>query len=65
MSNAIGNAIFNIYRKTAENMNRQPLPKTPCPQCGAMMRLEQVGQDGRMGRWHCQRCKFNQLVRLQ
>lgn len=65
MPNAIQGAIFNIYRKTSENMRKQELPKTPCPQCGAMMRLNPVGQDGRMAQWHCQRCKFNQLVRLQ
>jgi ribosomal protein L37AE/L43A len=64
INNAINNAMFNIMRKTKENFSKQPLPKTPCPQCGAMMQLQQVGQDGRMGQWHCQRCKFNQLIRL-
>lgn len=65
MVNAISNAIFNIYKRTAENFNKVELPKAPCPQCGAMMRLSPLGHDGRMAQWHCQRCKFNQLVRMQ
>lgn len=64
MANAIQNSIYNIFRETKENITRRPLPQTPCPRCGALMRLNPMG-DGRMGQWNCQRCKYKQIVRLQ
>lgn len=65
MSNAIGNSINNIFRKTAENFRpKQQLPQTPCPQCGMMLTLKPM-TDGRTGLWFCSRCRFRQVVRLQ
>lgn len=64
MSNAINNALYNIFRETKQNFTKQQLPQTPCPRCGALMRLNPVG-DGRMAMWNCQRCKYKQMVRLQ
>lgn len=65
MPNAIQNSIYNIFRETKQNIfPEQTMPRTPCPRCGAIMILQPVG-DGRMGKWHCQRCKYTQMVRIQ
>jgi ribosomal protein S27AE len=63
MGNAIQNSIYNIFRETQQRRNNIQLPQTPCPRCGALMRLNPIG-DGRMGQWHCQRCKYKQIVQL-
>lgn len=63
MTNAIEGAIYNIFRETKQNFSGQQLPQQPCPRCGAIMRLNIVG-DGRMGMFNCQRCKYRQMVRL-
>lgn len=64
MSNAINNSLYKIMRETTQNFQGRPKPPSAqCPQCGATMYLQVIG-DGRMGQFQCGRCRYKQIVRI-